>query len=339
MELYEILELKPNASEIEIKKAYLKLVKQYHPDKNKTPGSAEHFQQIQTAYEILINPTSRQEYQKMNQTERFGFVEILEKIIKENLNLPELKKYGINLEKSDFDYLQKNFESFFRALNVGEILNFFSKGIVPRKDFTNAINCSESDVELFDSTCAEYFYHLPLCFQKVNNLDIKLELNIKLGDIANNNKRKIKLKRNMEDEEITSTFIFNLTKPYIVFIGAGDMDNGDYGNLIIKLNLPNNLVWDENLILIEQSMSLYELIYGLDIYLDLGENNVISIQNWVPSRDGYLINISNGNNISAGNNISTNIKLPEHNFGIKLYLDYEDSEEKANILKQYFSKP
>ena len=86
-------------------------------------------------------------------------------------------------------------------------------------------------------------------------------------------------------------------------------------------------------------MSLYELIYGLDIYLDLGENNVISIQNWVPSRDGYLINISNGNNISAGNNISTNIKLPEHNFGIKLYLDYEDSEEKANILKQYFSKP
>ena len=98
MELYQILEIKPNASEVEIKKAYLKLVKQYHPDKNKSPGAADRFQQIQTAYEILINPKSRQEYQKMNQTERFGFVEILEKIIKENINIEELKKYGINLK-------------------------------------------------------------------------------------------------------------------------------------------------------------------------------------------------------------------------------------------------
>ncbi len=331
MELYGILEIKPNASEVEIKKSYLKLVKKYHPDRNKTPGAAEHFQQIQTAYEILIDPKSRQEYQKMNQTERSGFVEILEKIIRENIDLPELKKYGINLDRTDFDYLQKNFANFFRALNVGEILAFFSKGVVPRKDFANVINCSESDMDQYDSTCAEYFYHLPMCFQKVNKLDIKLDLSIKLGDIANHTKRKIKIKRNMEDEEITSTFIFNLSKPYIVFVGAGDMDNGDYGNLIIKLNLPNNLVWTENLILIEQSMSLYELIYGLDIHLDLGENKVISIQNWVPSRDGYLIDISNGQNVN------TNIKLPDHNLGIKLYLDYEDSEEKANLLKQYFS--
>ncbi len=331
MELYGILEIKPNASEVEIKKSYLKLVKKYHPDRNKTPGAAEHFQQIQTAYEILIDPKSRQEYQKMNQTERTGFVEILEKIIRENIDLPELKKYGINLERTDFDYLQKNFANFFRALNVGEILAFFSKGIVPRKDFANVINCSESDMDMYDSTCAEYFYHLPMCFQKVNKLDIKLDLSIKLGDIANHTKRKIKIKRNMEDEEITSTFVFNLSKPYIVFVGAGDMDNGDYGNLIIKLNLPNNLVWTENLILIEQSMSLYELIYGLDIHLDLGENKVISIQNWVPSRDGYLIDISNGQNVN------TNVKLPDHNLGIKLYLDYEDSEEKANLLKQYFS--
>ena len=134
----------------------------------------------------------------------------------------------------------------------------------------------------------------------------------------------------MEDEQITSTFVFNLFKPYIVFVVAGDMDNGDYGNLIIKLKLPNNLVWDENLILIEQSMSLYEMIYGLDIHLDLGENKVIDIQNWVPSRDGYLIDISNG----MANNVNTNIKLAEYNLGIKLFLDYEDSPEKANILKE-----
>lgn len=135
----------------------------------------------------------------------------------------------------------------------------------------------------------------------------------------------------MEDEQITSTFVFNLAKPYIVFVGAGDMDNGDYGNLIIKLNLPNNLFWDENLILIQQSMSLYEMIYGVDIHLDLGEDRNINIQNWIPSRDGYLIDILNQENVN------TNIKLTNYNLAIKLFLDYESTSEKELVLKEYFS--
>jgi curved DNA-binding protein CbpA len=338
MDLYEILEIKPTASEIEIKKTYLRLVKQYHPDRNKLPNAAEHFQKIQSAYEILINPTTRQEYQKMNPSAKFSFVEILEKIIKENINIDELKKFGINLEKTDFDYIQTNFENFIRALNVGELLSFFTKGIVPKKDINNIINCSESDVEIYEETSAEYYYHLPIYYQKINKLDIKLDLTIKIGDITNNNKRKIRIKRNLEDEEITSTFVINLSKPYIIFIGAGDMDNGDYGNLIVKLNLPNNLLWDENIILIEQSMTLYELIYGLDIKLDIGENKHIDIQNWVPSRDGYLIDISNynTNTNSPEKQNQLFIKVPL-SLGIKLFLDYENTSEKEQLLKQYFS--
>jgi len=328
MDLYKILEIKPTASEIEIKKAYLRLVKQYHPDKNNSPNATDHFQKIQSAYEILINSTTRQEYQKMNPTAQFSFVEILEKIIKQNININELKKFGINLDKKDFDYIQQNFEIFIRELNVGELLSFFTKGIIPKKDLSNIINCSESDVEIYEETCAEYYYHLPIYYQKINKLDIKLDLTIKIGDIANN-KRKIKIKRNLEDEVITSTFVINLSKPYIIFIGGGDMDNGDYGNLIVKLNLPNNLLWDENIILIEQSMTLYELIYGLDIKLDIGENKNINIQNWVPSRDGYFIDISNYD-------IITQFKT-DKTLGIKLFLDYENTNEKEQLLKEYFS--
>ena len=328
MDLYKILEIKPTASEIEIKKAYLRLVKQYHPDRNKSPNASDYFQKIQSAYEILINSTTRQEYQKMNPSAQFSFVEILEKIIKENININELKKFGINLGKNDFDYIQLNFENFIRALNVGELLSFFTKGIVPKKDISNTINCSESDVEIYEETCAEYYYQLPIYYQKINKLDIKLDLTIKIGDIANN-KRKIKIKRNLEDEVITSTFVINLSKPYIIFIGGGDMDNGDYGNLIVKLNLSNNLLWDENIILIEQSMTLYELIYGLDIKLDIGENKNINIQNWVPSRDGYFIDISNYD-------IITQFKT-DKTLGIKLFLDYENTNEKEQLLKEYFS--
>lgn len=326
MELYDILEIKSTASEVEIKKAYLRLIKQYHPDKNNNINSIEHFQKIQSAYEILINPKSRQEYQRLNQKEKFSFVEILDKIINniDNITEYDIKSYGINLEKTDYNYIQKNIVNFFSGLNISELLSFFTKGIVPRKEPINLNNYSESDIDIYEESHAEYFYYLPLCCQKHNKLDIKIDLTVNIGDITSSNKKKIKIKRKIEDEESTTTFLFNLSKPYIVFIGGGDMDDGNYGNLIIKLNLQNNLIWEENLILIEQSMSLYELIYGLDIYLDLGNDNIININHWVPSRDGYLIDI-------------TNNKIPGHNLAIKLYLDYENTQEKALILQQYFS--
>lgn len=331
MDLYEILEIKPNASEVEIKKAYFRLAKIYHPDRNKSKDANEKFQRIQSAYEILINDKSRQEYQRMNMDERLSFVQILEKIIGEKINLEELKKYGINLDKPDFEYIKSNFLSFFRAINVGELLQLFRKGIVPKKDFTNVINCSESDVDIFDETFAEYYYQLPISIQKVNKLDIRIELQIKLGDIAANNKRKIKIKRKLNENSETSTFVFNLASPHVVFIGAGDSLDGDCGNLIIKLNLPNNLYWNDKIILIEQPMTLYEMIYGLDIYLDLGENKNISIQNWVPSRDSFLIEINNNTK-----NIESNIKIASHNLAVKLYLNYEDSIENEQILKKFF---
>lgn len=331
MDLYQILEIKSTASENEIKKAYHKLAKIYHPDKNKSIDAKEKFQKIQSAYEILSNNETRQEYQKMDKDDKFNFVEILKKIIDDKLNVDEIKKYSSKLGNIDFDYIQKNFMNFIHGINVSELMNMFKKGIINKKQFNNVINCSDTDNDIYDESCAEYYHQLPIFIQKGTNLDINIELNIKIGDIANNNKKKIKIKRNLEDEQETNTFLFPLSKPYIVFMGAGDMNDGDYGNLIIKLKLPNNLYWNENLILIEQEMTLYEMIYGLDIYLDLGENKVININNWVPSRDGFFIEITNNKNIE------TNLKLSNYNLTIKLILNYEDNEEREQLLKMYFS--
>lgn len=327
MDLYEILELKPNASEIDIKKAYYRLAKKFHPDKNKNDYQASiKFQRINTAYEILINPSTRQEYQKMNDNEQTNFIEILEKIINNTIDINEIKKYGINLDKNDFDYLQTNFIKFFQSININELFKIF-KGIVPKKDLV-MFDCSESDNDIFDELNAEYYYNLPIYMQKINNNDIKLELDIKLSDIANKNKRKIKIKRNINNEMIITTFVFNLFSPYIVYIGGGDCINDNSGNLIIKLKLPNNLYWDDKLLLISQDMTLYEMIYGLNINLDIDEDKKINIKNWVPSRDGFLIDISN---------MDTTIKITNVNIGIKLSLNYKDSPEKERLLKDFFS--
>ncbi len=60
--LYETLEVNENASISEIKKAYRKLARKYHPDVNKEPEAEEKFKEINAAYEVLSDPEKKQQY-------------------------------------------------------------------------------------------------------------------------------------------------------------------------------------------------------------------------------------------------------------------------------------
>ncbi len=60
---YKELELEKGASEEEIKKAFRRLARKYHPDANpNNPGAEERFKRISEAYEVLSDPTKRAKY-------------------------------------------------------------------------------------------------------------------------------------------------------------------------------------------------------------------------------------------------------------------------------------
>jgi curved DNA-binding protein len=60
--LYETLEISEGSSETEIKKAYRKLARKYHPDINKDKDAEEKFKEINAAYEILSDKEKKAQY-------------------------------------------------------------------------------------------------------------------------------------------------------------------------------------------------------------------------------------------------------------------------------------
>lgn len=64
---YEVLGISKGASDDEIKRAFRKMAKKYHPDVNKEPDAAEKFKEVNEAYEVLSDKNKRSVY------DQYGF--------------------------------------------------------------------------------------------------------------------------------------------------------------------------------------------------------------------------------------------------------------------------
>ncbi|HYZ29202.1 MAG TPA: DnaJ C-terminal domain-containing protein [Thermoleophilaceae bacterium] len=69
---YDVLGVDRSASADEIKSAYRKLARQYHPDVNKEPGAEDRFKEIAEAYEVLRDPEKRERYDRLGPNWKAG---------------------------------------------------------------------------------------------------------------------------------------------------------------------------------------------------------------------------------------------------------------------------
>lgn len=110
IDYYKILEIDKSANEADIKKAYRKLARKYHPDVNPNDESAKtKFQEINEAHEVLSDPEKRKKYDK------YG------KDWKHADEFEKQKQYQQQSSRQGFssDYGNEDYSSFFESMFGG----------------------------------------------------------------------------------------------------------------------------------------------------------------------------------------------------------------------------
>lgn len=145
-DFYKILNIKRSANERQIKKAYRKLSKQYHPDKNKDPGAEDIYKDIVAAYECLSDKEKREVYDRHGE-------EGLEDLQKQNQGgggSPFDFFFGGNQRRQDSGQpkgpdVHIKMAVSLKTLYLGDIIEF---------DYIRAVMCSRWDeCEIDDREC------------------------------------------------------------------------------------------------------------------------------------------------------------------------------------------
>jgi curved DNA-binding protein len=107
---YEILGCRKESSQDDIKKAYRRLARKFHPDVNKNPEAEERFKEIGEAYEVLSDPEKRKAYDRFGSNWKAG----------QDFEPPPDWDAGFNFRQSRQGYTaSRDFSDFFESLFGG----------------------------------------------------------------------------------------------------------------------------------------------------------------------------------------------------------------------------
>jgi curved DNA-binding protein CbpA len=178
---YQIFGVDQGATVAEIKKAYHRLAREYHPDVNPTKEAAEIFKQITDIYKILIDPIGRREYDRelAKQSPNDIHIEIHEIKIKMTSQVNQaLEFYQRGLKKSKKLKYQEAIADYTEAIDLNPQLveAYYQRGFAQSQVSNNREAFADYTAALkLNANLPEIYYYRGLTRFKLANINGSLE--------------------------------------------------------------------------------------------------------------------------------------------------------------------
>ncbi|MEZ4907026.1 MAG: J domain-containing protein [Saprospiraceae bacterium] len=240
IDYYKVLEVDKNASQADIKKAYRKLARKYHPDMNPNDKEAEKkFKQINEANEVLSNPEYRAKYDKYGENWQHG--EEYEKAQQEQRRYQSNQNYGTEFSG-----------------NFGEgddFSDFFQNLFGNRAGFSNSSRGRASG--------------------KFKGGDIKAEITLSLRDVAKTHQQTFEI--NGKKVRITiPAGAYDGQQIKLKGYGQPGINGGPNGDLFITFNIPKDNVFHRqgDDLRMNVDLDLYTAVLGGEIQIETLDGSV-----------------------------------------------------------------
>ena len=236
-DFYQILGVSRTASEDEIRKAYRRLAKQYHPDVNKGNKEAEEkFKDISEAYNVLSDKKQRQQYDMFSGAGYGG-----------------ARPGGFRWEAGPGGFNQEDFQQYGSQADFGDLGDLFSElfqmGGVKRGPYQRTRTTRTQQAEA------------------VNGQNTFADVEVSFGEAMDGTKRQINIKRGDKVEKLTVKIpagVDNGSKVRVAGKGQPGFGGGKSGDLFLHIRVvPHKEFWREgDDLFIEVPITIYQSVLG-----------------------------------------------------------------------------